>query len=200
MAYFTFTNHSNPAWGTLNWSTTSEVNCYAFGVQSKIPFPYVMMWVRIQGVVLAHGTTDTTNTYSFDDYYYNTHRYRLEVFRSAAAVDSNQVDTLIYPDGNEDATGIVSEKTTPTQFNLEQNYPNPFNPSTRINYSLKNEQMVTLRIINSLGQVVQTLVNERQTSGEHTITFSGSSLPSGVYFYRLETPQFTQTKRMILLK
>ncbi len=93
----------------------------------------------------------------------------------------------------------------PTEFALEQNYPNPFNPTTTIRYALKENAQVTLKIYNVLGQVVKTLVNEKQTAGFKTVQWDGTDdrgvkVASGIYVYRLEANDFVDTKKMILLK
>jgi hypothetical protein len=88
----------------------------------------------------------------------------------------------------------------PVAFNLRQNYPNPFNPSTTISYSLPTNTIVTLRLYDLLGHEVKTLVNGQQTAGEHAVMVNGSSLASGVYFYRLQAGNFTATKKMMLVK
>ncbi|MBX2992456.1 MAG: T9SS type A sorting domain-containing protein [Bacteroidetes bacterium] len=88
----------------------------------------------------------------------------------------------------------------PVVYTLNQNYPNPFNPSTRIKYSIPENAKVTLRVYNLLGQQVAELVNQEQTRGNYVALFEGQSLASGVYFYRLETKNFTETKKMVLMK
>jgi hypothetical protein len=87
-------------------------------------------------------------------------------------------------------------------FELKQNYPNPFNPSTVIDYHLPEANYVSLKIFNSLGEEVVTLIdNEFQDIGSHSKLFNvNSTLPSGVYFYRLQAGKFVETKKMILLK
>jgi hypothetical protein len=83
---------------------------------------------------------------------------------------------------------------------LEQNYPNPFNPSTQIQYGLKSRSEVQLVIYNALGQKVATLVNNMQPAGVYTVQFDALNLASGIYFYHLQTAEFEQVKKMILLK
>jgi photosystem II stability/assembly factor-like uncharacterized protein len=85
-------------------------------------------------------------------------------------------------------------------FSLDQNYPNPFNPVTIINYQLSTESFVSLKVYNVLGKEVSSLVNEEKPAGKFTIKFDGGSLASGIYFYRLNAGNFTQIRKMILLK
>jgi len=85
-------------------------------------------------------------------------------------------------------------------FQLYQNYPNPFNPSTRINYYLPYYSPVRLSICNSLGQQVQELINECQSAGFHQLTFYGSNLSSGVYYYRLMAGEQAITRNLIYIK
>ena len=92
------------------------------------------------------------------------------------------------------------EDLTPYAYQLEQNYPNPFNPSTVIKYSIPEAGFVTLKVFNLLGQEVATLVNNEQATGVYQATFDASQLSSGIYFYSLETKNFTSTKKMLLMK
>jgi len=87
-------------------------------------------------------------------------------------------------------------------FSLSQNYPNPFNPSTKMNYEIKNSGYVSLIVFDLLGKEVATLVNEKQNAGSYAVDFNSSefSLPSGIYFYTLNAGEFTETKKMILIK
>ena len=94
----------------------------------------------------------------------------------------------------------TEDEFIPNQFTLVQNYPNPFNPSTQIQYALPEATQVTLEVFNSVGQKVMDLVNRQQSAGYHTTTFDASGLSSGVYLYKLTTPSFTKTKKMLLIK
>jgi hypothetical protein len=83
---------------------------------------------------------------------------------------------------------------------LNHNYPNPFNPLTKIVYSIPNARKVTLQVYNLLGQVVATLVDEKQQAGEYPVMFDASNLASGIYFYRITAGSFTAAKKMVLIK
>jgi len=88
----------------------------------------------------------------------------------------------------------------PSSYTLQQNFPNPFNPSTNIRYELPKSGFVKLVVFDALGREVETLVNEKQTAGTYEATFNASQYSSGIYFYRLTTDNFIETKKMILLK
>ena len=88
----------------------------------------------------------------------------------------------------------------PGEYKLQQNYPNPFNPITVICYKLPISSLVTIKIYDALGREVQTLVNELQNAGDHSIIFSAGNLSSGVYFYRLQAGTYHDTKKFLLLK
>ncbi len=97
--------------------------------------------------------------------------------------------------------GVNAVNDVPLEGNaLAQNYPNPFNPSTMIKYSLANEASVSLKVYNTLGVEVATVVNDNESAGEHQVSFFGDNLPTGTYFYTLKAGTFSQTKRMVLSK
>jgi YVTN family beta-propeller protein len=100
------------------------------------------------------------------------------------------------------ATGIIPGPLTkvPERFFLQQNYPNPFNPSTVISWQLAVGSQVKLTVYNVTGEKIAILVNERQPAGSHSVTFDALNLASGVYLYRLETDQFVETKKMVLMR
>ena len=97
--------------------------------------------------------------------------------------------------------GITTEKPTiPNYFNISQNYPNPFNPTTTISFLIPRTEFVSLKVYDLLGREVATLVNEEKLPGHYEVEFNGMNLPSGVYFYRLQAGNFSQTKKLLLLK
>ena len=94
----------------------------------------------------------------------------------------------------------VISSLVPDKFSLGNNYPNPFNPETTIKFDIANSTFAELKIYDSRGSEVSTLVNEDLKPGNYEYKFYAGNLPSGAYFYRLKTSEFTETKRMILVK
>ena len=125
-------------------------------------------------------------------------RYFVSDFRNVLSATIGWVVTnggIITGFSNNSISSII-----PDNFSLKQNYPNPFNPSTVISYSIPKSGMVTLKVYDVLGKEVASLINEVKTAGSYEFQFNGSSLSSGVYFYRLQSGNFSDTKKMFLLK
>jgi hypothetical protein len=104
---------------------------------------------------------------------------------------------------NPQSVGIENIGTNvPSKFDLKQNYPNPFNPVTKIRFDVANTSNITMKVFNIVGQEVAVLINnESVTAGTKEVTFNGSILPSGIYFYTLSnTEGFKETKKMMLIK
>ena len=100
-------------------------------------------------------------------------------------------------------TDVEDDETddlTPTEFVLSQNYPNPFNNSTTIQYGIKERSSVELVMYDILGRQVLVLVNEELDAGYYKVNFDATALPSGIYFYKLQTGSFVETKKMVLMK
>jgi len=93
-----------------------------------------------------------------------------------------------------------SEISAPIKYELSQNYPNPFNPITNIKYQIQKTGLVTLKIYDLLGREIKTLVNEIKNPGRYVVSFNGSEFASGVYFYRIQSGDFVEVKKMVLLK
>jgi len=112
---------------------------------------------------------------------------------------------LMYIEGQEVPGGVQQQLKAVSDVGAASgvelvNYPNPFNPTTRIQYSVSTTQCVSLKIYDVLGREVATLLDELKHPGTYSVTWDARGFPSGVYFYRLHAPGFTQTRRMISLK
>jgi len=168
----------------LEWATATELNNLGFDVERRV----LESVFEVVGFVYGAGSTTEPRNYSFTDSKISSgsYTYRLK-----------QID---YDGSFEYSDEVEVDVTKPSVYALEQNYPNPFNPSTSINFSIGEPGIVKLALYNLLGQEVKLLVNEFKEAGPHTITFDASSLTSGAYFYTLESPQFKQTKKLLLAK
>lgn len=129
---------------------------------------------------------------------------------------SNQIDQETYNSLNYSSDGVIDlivdeesrpgtlpsaeDYLIPKNFDLSQNYPNPFNPSTTIEYSIPKDANVTMKIYDVLGKEVATLVNEQRSAGTYIINWNASNFSSGLYFYRITAGEFTDTKKMFLIK
>lgn len=127
--------------------------------------------------------------------------YMFNPISGIGLASGGRIFKYLYPGPIEDITKNVSSFK---QFSLSQNYPNPFNPATVISYQLPAAGSVSLIVYDALGNEVQRLVNEKQNAGSYSVDFNASSnglsLPSGIYFYKLVTEKFSETKKMILIK
>lgn len=94
----------------------------------------------------------------------------------------------------------ITSKNIPKEFKLFQNYPNPFNPVTNIKYNLPKDVLVTIKIYDMLGREIKTLISENKNAGSYIVTFNGSELASGIYFYRIQAGSFVSVKRMVFIK
>jgi hypothetical protein len=103
------------------------------------------------------------------------------------------------PTGNPVGIKNISSEI-PSSYSLSQNYPNPFNPSTKIKFQVPSSKFVKLIVFDILGKEVATLVNESLQPGTYETTFDASNLASGIYFYRLQSENFVETRRMLMVK
>ena len=168
----------------LNWSTATEINNQGFEVQKRTTEGQFATIGHVQG----NGTTTEIKNYSFTDagVVLGTYYYRLK-----------QVD---FNGDFEFSNEIFVDVNAPLEFALAQNYPNPFNPTTSINFSIAEPTFVKLAIYNLLGEEVQVLKNDYMEAGTFKINFDASSLPSGMYLYKIETAQYSSVKKMMLMK
>ncbi len=170
----------------LEWTTLSEINDYGFYVQRRGPSEAAYTELA-QSFVPGHATTLIPQEYAFEDTTVSggTWNYRLrQVDLDGTSHYSSSIAVAL-------TTGVANT-LIPTTVSLAQNYPNPFNPSTMIRYELPKASHVTLRVFNTLGQEVATLVDEAQEPGYKSVLFQASRLSSGVYFYRLSVIPLAQ--------
>jgi hypothetical protein len=167
----------------LDWTTATELNNRGFEIQKFV----AGSWAAI-GFVEGNGTSTEPISYSFNDKNLESgsYKYRLK------QIDFN---------GSFELSKTVEIKiSSPIEFALFQNYPNPFNPTTSIKYTVGSRRFVTLKVYNLLGKEVASLVNEYIEAGSYEINFSASNLSSGIYLYKLQAGDFTQTRKMTLVK
>ena len=168
---------------TLSWTTASE--------SDNDHFTVVRDGEQV-GLVTATGTSSGA-TYYFDDRNLtNGIMYEYRVL----AEDINQVTQELFT--------ISATPNAPaeliTEYALHQNYPNPFNPETNITFDLLESGVTTVTVFNLMGREVATLVNRNLSAGRHSFSFDATSLPSGVYLYKLNVNAFSATRKMVLMK
>ena len=168
----------------LQWSTASETNNNGFEIQRSVD---EFKWFAV-GFLPGIGTSSETHLYFFRnrDLLPGKYFYRLK------QTDLNGTSSY------SEVIGV--EINSPAIFSLNQNYPNPFNPSTTISFSLPKTEYVTLKVYNTLGEEIKTLVNSQLDAGEHKINFDASNVSSGVYFYKITAGNYTNIKKLQILK
>ncbi|MCF8262906.1 MAG: T9SS type A sorting domain-containing protein [Melioribacteraceae bacterium] len=122
------------------------------------------------------------------------------MFNGGTAVVTGQGDEVITTGVMVTSVEVNRSEVIPEGFNLSQNYPNPFNPTTQIEFSVPNSGDVQLIVFDALGRTVGELVNDQMSAGTYTVSFNATHLSSGIYFYKLVSQDFIQTKKMILIK
>jgi hypothetical protein len=97
-------------------------------------------------------------------------------------------------------TSVKENNSIPSGYSLSQNYPNPFNPTTIIRYQIPKEGLVTIKLYDVVGKEIRTLVNAHQTPGNYSYNINASRLASGIYIYKINVNNFTQSKKMVLMR
>ena len=124
-------------------------------------------------------------------------KLQMDIFSNDIVFWQDTVSILIRTDP---AGEIARTSDLPTRFVLNQNYPNPFNPSTTIEFQIPNSDFTTLKVYDILGKEISTLVSKKLNPGNHTYTFDGNNLASGIYYYQLVAGEYREVKNMILLR
>ena len=170
---------------TLSWITSTELNNSGFYIERR-DSEYI--WNDI-GFVEGHGTTTEIHSYTFidNDLASGIYNYRIK-----------QVDfdgSFEYYELNQEID-IVALNT----YTLSQNFPNPFNPETKIKFNLPSSAEIIIKVYDIRGKEIKTLINEYKQAGTYEVEFNASNLPSGVYFYKMISGSYSETKKMILLR
>lgn len=170
----------------LSWATASELNNSGFALERKFE---TENWEQIAFI---HGNATTTETkyYSYQDDLSNI--IATKVYYRLKQIDFN--GDFKY------SNDIEVEINVPIKFQLNQNYPNPFNPTTTIKYQVPFKSNVSIKIFDILGKEVVALVDEVKEAGFYNVLFDASKLVSGVYFCSMETKNYSNTKKLVLLK
>jgi hypothetical protein len=180
-----------------NWSTV-DLSSYKFFTDQPFSVAFVIANSSTPEVMITEDPgTDFHNSLTYDapkgQWLYYVSDSTTYIYLVRAYVTLNAEDTSNVKD-------TTASKADTFGFALEQNYPNPFNPWTTITFTLKYDEKVSLRVYNVLGKQVADLTEQNYSKGKHSIKFYGTNLSSGVYYYRIETGSFIQTKKMVLIK
>lgn len=164
------------------------------GVQTEIKG----LWNELGGLLENASSSDSATT-RFKKALYN---YRAVESEGSWGIHNTGLVRKLLQDaiGRMNLTKTESTNDLPTDFILNQNYPNPFNPSTVISFSLPEISEVKLIIYDALGKEINSLINETLSRGSYETLWNSNGLPSGVYFYKLETPKFVKVRKMLLVK
>ena len=178
-----FSANANGLSVNLNWSTVTEKNNSGFEVQRKVNGKFIAV-----GFVEGNGTTTEKHSYSFSEKLSNGGKYTYRLKQ----IDLDGTSEL----SKEIEVNVVFGMT----YTLNQNYPNPFNPTTNISYSIPEAGFVEIKVYDAIGKLVTTLVSESKDAGYYDVEFDGSNLTSGIYLYQIKAGNFTQTKKLVLMK
>jgi hypothetical protein len=173
----------------LSWQTASEQDNDHFEIERRAS---VGSWTKI-GQVPGAGTSSESHFYTFAD---ESVIPGVAYFYRLISVELGGIRAIIYETASPVET-VVPEAST---YRLDANWPNPFNATTAISYDLERSGPIRLRVFDVLGHEVQVLADGFQEAGHHRVVFDASALPSGIYFYRLDAGNFTETKKMVLMK
>ncbi len=169
----------------LHWATATEVNNYGFNVERNVDGSG---WDSL-AFVAGNGNSNSPKEYNYYDKDFfaggSKFQYRLK-----------QIDN----DGTIDYSEVIEVELVPNKYELSQNYPNPFNPTTTIRFSLPQQTKLKIDLYNILGQLVETIADGTYEPGYHKVNFDAGHLSSGTYIYRLQSSEFVQVKKMILVK
>jgi len=174
-----------------------------------VPAPGTLLFARDEGSneIIGYAISDSTGWYSIvglPSGQYKIHAespgYGSDVSPSTLLFYTNIIESSAIVHFLLNLSTAVDRTVVPSELALDQNYPNPFNPVTTIRFAVPNEQRISLRVFNTLGNEVAVLVEDRVEPGTHTISFDAQHLPSGLYYYQLRSGPTILSRKMLLMK
>jgi hypothetical protein len=196
---FFYSDDAGTTWNTINTAglpTNSTIERFTFDSGN-----YIYAATQSEGIFYSedsgHNWTAKNDGLPTSNGYYPS--FNFLYVNPADAVYTGTYSHGLFT-GGENPTAIDPIRNISDQFSLEQNYPNPFNPTTTIGFYVSERGFIKLTVYDLLGKEITTLVNEEKAAGNYTVEFDAGKLSSGIYLYRLETGNFTQTQRMILMR
>ena len=187
----------------INWTTSAGPNLDQYKIYRKSTSGEAPVTFIYKATINAFNGGEPVTTWTDVDPYVGSGQLRLYYAISAVDISGSESVLSNYDwvawDGDFQKKG-EERNSVVYEFKLHNNYPNPFNPKTTINYSILSSGLVSLKVYDILGNEVANLVNEKKSEGNHTVEFYASELPSGIYFYKLTSGNFTSVKKMILMK
>ncbi|HAB53929.1 MAG TPA: hypothetical protein DCE80_17425 [Ignavibacteriales bacterium] len=169
---------------TLNWNDNSN-NENGFRIERKVGSENFVLLESVDENIITFTDNSVVDTQMYS--------YRVYAYNSTASSGFSNTTSVV--------TAIPVElNAIPDKFQLIQNYPNPFNPSTKIHFTLSNRQVVTLKIYDTLGREIETLLSDDKPAGYYDVVWNSGYFPSGVYFCQLKSEDYTDTKKLLLLK
>ena len=169
----------------LNWKTSVETGNHGFDIERSSDKSVWATLTFIQG----QGNSNSSKAYFYSD---NSIKKAGKYYYRLKQIDNNG--------GYKYSNIVEADFILPAVYALNQNYPNPFNPNTLISYSLPLASNVKISVYNAIGETVQILENGFKNAGNYSVTFNAATMPSGIYFYRIEAGKFSQVRKMMLLK
>ena len=169
---------------TLNWNDNSN-NENGFRIERKVGSENFVLLESVDENIITFTDNSVVDTQMYS--------YRVYAYNSTASSGFSNTTSVV--------TAIPVElNAIPDKFQLIQNYPNPFNPSTKIHFTLSNRQVVTLKIYDTLGREIETLLSDDKPAGYYDVVWNSGYFPSGVSFCQLKSEDYTDTKKLLLLK
>jgi hypothetical protein len=181
-----FTKLSNTSFAA-NWSASTGAAGYYLDIATDAGFTSFI--TGYNGKDVGNVLTYTVSGISSNTNYY----YRVRAYNAGGQSANSGTITVNIPVG-------IETDVMPADYHLFQNYPNPFNPTTMIKFSLKKGSAVKIMLYDITGRAVETLVNTQYSAGTHSVRFDASNLANGIYFYRIVTDEFSDIKKMVLMK